>query len=284
MTQIDEMQSRILNAMERISTGVGKLEQACASAQEEARAASDNTELETALEEERTANAQLEERVKLLHERLKEAEANAGSGASGEDVAAMQAELELLRNEVGNDVEKEALKLEVQRLKSELESSGNEAAANKEALETKVAELTEEKQTLVTELAEASSGSEDIGSAVDQAALEAENATLKSQLEAAQSAASSASPAANDEALLRLDAELQKLRLANEQLRSSNAALRDANAQGLPSADLINSALTAEVEGLRAAKASDDAQVNAVLAKLEPLLANAQNLPEGEEA
>ncbi|WP_254695186.1 hypothetical protein [Leisingera sp. NJS201] len=73
------------------------------------------------------------------------------------------------------------------------------------------------------------------------------------------------------------------MRQANEELRASNTALRDANAQSLGDAGLINTAMEAEIEGLRAAQASDQAQVNAVLAKLEPLLANARNLPEGEE-
>jgi len=41
--------------------------------------------------------------------------------------------------------------------------------------------------------------------------------------------------------------------------------------------------MAAEIDGLRAAQASDKAQVNAVLARLEPLLAAAPNLPEGEE-
>jgi len=286
MTQIDELQSRILSAMERISAGVGKLEEAKASAEEEARAAADTSELERALDEEKTTNAQLEERVKTLHARLQEAGVGNGNAqAAGEDVAALKAELELLRNEVGNSDEKDALKQEVQRLKAELESVGNEAAALKEELETKVAELSEQKQALAAQIEEAGGGSDDVGAAVDQAALEAENAALKAQLEEAQSATDAPQAAGSDsEELIRLDTELQQLRLANEQLRKSNAELRSANAEGLADAELINAALEAEVEGLRAAKASDDAQVNAVLAKLEPLLASAQNLPEGEEA
>ena len=41
-----------------------------------------------------------------------------------------------------------------------------------------------------------------------------------------------------------------------------------------------------EIEGLRAAQATDQAQINAVLARLEPLLEGAANMPgmpEGEE-
>ena len=44
--------------------------------------------------------------------------------------------------------------------------------------------------------------------------------------------------------------------------------------------------MVAEIEGLRAAQATDQAQINAVLARLEPLLEGAAampNMPEGEE-
>ncbi|MEP1327905.1 colicin transporter [Pseudophaeobacter sp.] len=301
MTQIEELQGRILTAMERIGAGVGKLEQARAVALEEAEAAADTSVLEQALDEEKTANAQLEERVKVLHARMKELEqaapAASGDAAAEGDMAALQAELELLRNEVGNTDEKDALKLEVTRLKAALENASNGLAAEKEALEDQVSELTEQNQQLQSQLEETASTAEgdvegDIGAAVDQAALEAEVAALKTALEAAQASSADSTPASTEatenEILVRLDTELQQLRLANEQLRSSNAALRDANAEGLADADLINAALQAEIEALRAAQASDQAQVNAVLAKLEPLLANAQslpehNLPEGEE-
>lgn len=287
MTQIEELQGRILTAMERISAGVSKLEEAHAAAKEEAKVAADTSALEAALEEEKVANAQLEERVKVLHERLQNAGAGpAPAAADAEEMAALQSELELLRNEVGNTDEKDALKIEVARLKGELESVGNGLAAEKEALQTQLAELKDENQQLKEQVQSGGdAGGDDIGSAVDQAALEAELTALKAQLAAAQEAGAqpTAEAALDDETLVRLDAELQTLRQANEKLRASNTALREANAEGVSDAGLINASLSAEVEGLRAAQASDQAQVNAVLAKLEPLLANAQNLPEGEE-
>jgi len=276
MNQIEELQGRIQAALERISAGTAALQEARAAdkakaeeaAAEAARAAEDaaagaaNAELEQALEEEKLANAQLEERVKVLHSRLQEADGKAPAGSG--DIEAMQAELELLRNEAGDPAEKEALRAEVARLKGELEAAANTAASDKEGLEDQLSEA------------------------------QAANDNLKSQLEQAQTSAGQPAdqPPAQDlgveierqnEALLRLDTELQQLRQANEELRASNAALREANAQSLGDAGLINSAMEAEIEGLRAAQASDQAQVNAVLAKLEPLLANARNLPEGEE-
>ncbi|UWQ34617.1 colicin transporter [Leisingera sp. M527] len=276
MNQIEELQGRIQAALERIGTGTAALQEAreadkvkaaevaaeAAKAAEAAAAGAATAEIEQALEEEKLANAQLEERVKVLRARLQEAGNQAP--AANEDIAAMEAELQLLRNEAGDPAEKEALRGEVARLKGELEAAANTAASDKEALEDQLSEA------------------------------QAANDSLKAQLEEASAAAAAPAEAApaqdrgaeierQNETLLRLDTELQQLRQANEELRASNTALRDANAQSLGDAGLINTAMEAEIEGLRAAQASDQAQVNAVLAKLEPLLANARNLPEGEE-
>lgn len=90
--------------------------------------------------------------------------------------------------------------------------------------------------------------------------------------------------AAQSEAMAKLDMDVQRLRHANDQLRDSNAALRAANESGVGEPHLINKAMLAELEGLRAARATDAAEVSAVLARLQPLLADATNLPDGEEA
>ncbi|UWQ43048.1 colicin transporter [Leisingera aquaemixtae] len=277
MNQIEELQGRIQAALERISAGTAALQEAraadqvkaaeaaaaAAKAAEEAAANAANEALEQALDEEKTANAQLEERVKVLHARLQEAESKAPAGA--DDVAAMQAELQLLRNEAGDPAEKEALRVEVARLKSQIEAAANTAASDRERLEDQLAEAQAANDSLKAKL-------EEPGASAAQPAAEPSAAPDMS-----------AEIARQNEALLRLDSELQQLRQANEELRASNAALREANAQSLGDAGLINASMEAEIEGLRAAQASDQAQVNAVLAKLEPLLATARNLPEGEE-
>ena len=84
--------------------------------------------------------------------------------------------------------------------------------------------------------------------------------------------------------LQRLDADLQRLRKANDQLRQSNAALRDANEEGVGEPHLINKAMLAELEGLRAARAADVAEATSIMAQLVPLLEKARDLPEGEDA
>jgi chromosome segregation ATPase len=81
-----------------------------------------------------------------------------------------------------------------------------------------------------------------------------------------------AQTAAQSDGMARLDTELQRLKSANEQLRASNAALRAANEKGVGEPHLINKAMLAELEGLRAARAADMAENAAILSALEPLL------------
>lgn len=78
-------------------------------------------------------------------------------------------------------------------------------------------------------------------------------------------------------ALLEKDAMLDRLREVNAELRRSNAALREANAAGLADADLVNGAMSAELEALRALAEAGRAEVDAVLAQLEPLLEGGRN-------
>ncbi len=111
-----------------------------------------------------------------------------------------------------------------------------------------------------------------------------ELAALRAELDnSAELEALRADLAAQGEAMQRLDTDVQRLRAANEQLRQSNAALRAANESGVGEPDLINRAMQAELDGLRAARATDVAEIGAVLAKLEPLLAGAAAMPKGEE-
>lgn len=97
-------------------------------------------------------------------------------------------------------------------------------------------------------------------------------------------AAASAAPAVDGDALAALDDELQRLRKANDQLRESNAALREANEAGVGDPHLINTAMLAELEGLRAMRATDAAEASAIMGQLVPLLDGARDLQEGEDA
>lgn len=113
---------------------------------------------------------------------------------------------------------------------------------------------------------------DELGALKDKLADTSERDALQARLEA------------QDAAMARLDMDLQRLRAANDGLRSSNAALRAANESGVGEPHLINKAMLAELEALRAGRAADAAEAAAVLARLEPLLAGAGADADGEEA
>lgn len=85
--------------------------------------------------------------------------------------------------------------------------------------------------------------------------------------------------------LASLDVELQRVRRANTQLSDACAALRDANSEGVGEPHLINKAMLAELEALRAARAADVAEASVILASLQPLVdAAAADTPKQEGA
>ncbi len=79
------------------------------------------------------------------------------------------------------------------------------------------------------------------------------------------------------EALGATDADLQRLKSVNAELRASNSALRRANAAGLADAELVNGALAAEVEALKALEQGNRAEIDRALGLLEPMLKEAAN-------
>ena len=72
-----------------------------------------------------------------------------------------------------------------------------------------------------------------------------------------------------------LEAELAKVRATNDQLRNINAQLRQANETGVGEPHLINKAMLAELEALRAVRASDRGELDAMIAEIEPLAGEA---------
>lgn len=85
---------------------------------------------------------------------------------------------------------------------------------------------------------------------------------------AAVEAANEAGQSEQSQAMRKLDQDLQSLRKANQQLRDNNQALREANQSGVAEPHLINKSMLAELEGLRATRAADRDEVEAVLAEL----------------
>lgn len=100
---------------------------------------------------------------------------------------------------------------------------------------------------------------------------DAEIASLQGQVEAGQAH------------MAQFDVTLQRLRQANAQLTEACAALIDANQEGVGEPHLINKAMAAELEALRAARAAEIAESDAILGALSPLLAGDQHPAAPEE-
>lgn len=96
-------------------------------------------------------------------------------------------------------------------------------------------------------------------------------------------AAETAGPVSAD-VVAQMDIEVQRLRAANAALAESNAKLREANAMGVGDTQLINKALAAELESMRANRAVDAAETRALIEVLEPLLAEAGVMAEEASA
>jgi hypothetical protein len=85
-----------------------------------------------------------------------------------------------------------------------------------------------------------------------------------------------ASAAGANERMAQLDLEVQRVRKANDDLRASNQALRAANEAGVGEPHLINKAMMAELEALRATRAADVSETNAIIDALTPLINDAE--------
>jgi chromosome segregation ATPase len=80
---------------------------------------------------------------------------------------------------------------------------------------------------------------------------------------------------ADDAAVTRqaeMEQALDRLRAVNAQLRQNNAALRRAHADGLADPDLVNHGLQLEIDALSAARAADRAEIDSILAALQPIV------------
>jgi hypothetical protein len=71
--------------------------------------------------------------------------------------------------------------------------------------------------------------------------------------------------------------ELQRMRRTNAALRDQLAALREAQAQGVAEPQLINKAMATELDALRALRLTEMAEMDDLLAALEPHLTEADH-------
>lgn len=72
-----------------------------------------------------------------------------------------------------------------------------------------------------------------------------------------------------------LDLELQRLRRVNGELQSVCEALRDANEEGVGEPHLINRAMVAELEAMKAMRQTEIAESDEIIAAMIPLLSGA---------
>lgn len=123
MQDIVELERRITAALDRIGTG---LEARGAGAGAEG-GADEIARLTEALDEERMANAQLNERVRVLHDRVAQA---AGGGDRSAELAELQAQIAAQTDEIGT-------------LRRVLAEAGKEIAALRAARAAEASELAE---------------------------------------------------------------------------------------------------------------------------------------------
>ncbi len=71
--------------------------------------------------------------------------------------------------------------------------------------------------------------------------------------------------------------ELQRMRKTSVQLREHLRAMREAQAEGVTEPHLINKSMLTELEALRAARASETAEMDEILAELTPLMQEVSN-------
>jgi len=283
MTQIDELQTRLSRALDRIGQRLeahtpgpdgGELEaltaklaaaeSALAEAEERAAAAAEATEAER-------ASAIEAARLDMAEEHASALATLRGEAAAEQELAVAQA-LEKAAEERDAVIAAVRAEAEAAVAAAGAGSSDDSPAGGEGADLSEIeAELTALREALDDEK-------------VANAQLEERMRHLKARLAEAEAGAGASGEAAGVPAELieGLDAEVQRLRAANAALSESNAALRAANAQGVGDASLINDAMKAELDGLRAARAVDAAETEALIATLGPLLEAAGT--DGQEA
>ncbi|MEY8840670.1 hypothetical protein AB9K41_16740, partial [Cribrihabitans sp. XS_ASV171] len=274
MSEIEELQRRITAAMERIGAGVATLSERPAAPEPvaapvgEIEDGPDQAALIEALEEEKMANAQLEERLKALKARhAEELEALRGEGG-GEEAEALKSEIEELKAKLADTAELDALKSELAevtqklleaetaraRLTEEIEAlQQNDATemltAEIDALKAQI-EATEDPEPLRSEIERLTT----LAAEAEQVeSLRAENAALKGELAESERLAElsaeldmlRAERVSHGEAMGRLDGDLQRLRKSNEQLTKALTDMRAMAQDQLGDPALLNQAMLA---------------------------------------
>ncbi|MFW2587373.1 hypothetical protein [Sagittula sp. SSi028] len=282
MTQIDELQARITRALDRIGQGLEAYEPGPGGA--ELSALQDKlAESERALAATTEAAAQqadkAEEALEAARLAQESAVADAVEAAKADQEAAIAAAVE---EAVAREAEMHEAALAAVRAEAEaaIAAAAEAAQANDSGVSSADWARVEDELRLVREALE----DEKLANAQLTERMRHLKERMVSGGAAAAAEAAPAAEAPDRDTLQALDAEVQRLRAANAQLAESNTALREANAMGVGDTQLINKALAAELEAMRASRALEIAEAEALVATLEPLLAEAADATEETSA
>ncbi|MEQ5868757.1 hypothetical protein J4E08_02460 [Sagittula sp. NFXS13] len=269
MTQIDDMQARIMRALDRIGQGLESYQPGADTAEIEALQQKLTAAEAALVDAQENAVASLETAVEAARQEAAEAQEAALANARDEATAAQE---EAIAAAVETALEQAGEAHEAALAAVRAEAQAAIAASAAQAPEAAPAEIpSEEWARIEDELRLVREALED--EKLANAQLTERMRHLKDKM--VSGAPAEAPVAADANVIEALDTEVQRLRAANATLAESNTALREANAMGVGDTQLINKALAAELEAMRASRAVDAAEAEALLQTLEPLLAEA---------
>jgi len=240
---------------------------------------------QNALSDAQQAGDEGAERLSEVQEALTHAEARAE--ALAEALSEAEARAERQAEEAGGLVDPGELAA-AHEARREVEAARDAAFAERDvALEAKAS------AEAAWEAAEtAKTDAEDRVAELEQRLAEAEAARISAEAEAGRARENLGTLKAGDQLLAqkargeaeelqhllsRAEAAIEQLQRVNAQLRTNNAALRGAIESGLSDPSLVDMALKAELDALKAARAADRAELDSVLAALAPALKEAGN-------
>ncbi|MEQ9694015.1 hypothetical protein [Shimia sp. SDUM112013] len=236
--------SEISDLESRISAAMDRIGRSLEGLSGGAGAAEETEALRQQLEDEKTALAQLETRNTALAARQEELEA---------EVTSLRAEAEASRSYV------DAGQAELEKAQQEAEEAKAQATAAQSEIESLRADLEQAQADAAEKAAQVEAESEAAATAATLAPIDLDE---------------------NRDAITQLSKRLRRLRITSRQLREANNLLREAAEKNLPDHTLVNKALQAELNNLKAERDVERAEMDVIVGSLGPMLE--QDAPEGE--
>lgn len=260
MTEIDQYQSRIFAALDRISRLSKSTAQSSFGADDRKREEELIEELEATLAEER-ASLQ-DERATVGELKAKLAQEKAAYAALADEISTLQQASAQAADELADGT-------------SALTAAQAQAKFAEDKLAAMQGLLDAANTAKTTALGQARAAEEKLADLQNKLS-EAEQANIDLSRDQARS---SNSTSAMEEKIARLmgriqsqDNQFQRLKDANATLRDSNAGLRAKNLEMLGDPTAINVSMAAELEALKVSRAADVEEMDAILNELEPLV------------